>query len=77
VIVIGVLVATANPVAVKNPPAPPPPPLEAPPPPPPATTKYSTVEGGEGGGRVYPTKDTTPVNEMPCNVNAILLLKCY
>jgi hypothetical protein len=40
---------TANPVAVKYPPAPPPPPRSSaplsvlPPPPPPATTKYSTV----------------------------------
>jgi hypothetical protein len=48
VTVIGVEAATANPVAVLNPPAPPPPPPLAAPPPPPATTRYSTVGVTEG-----------------------------
>jgi hypothetical protein len=43
VTVKGVPAATANPVAVLNPPAPPPPPQYPAPPPPPATTRYSTA----------------------------------
>ena len=43
-LVSGVPAATANPVAVLNPPPPPPAPNDTPAPPPPATTRYSTVD---------------------------------